>query len=78
MPRWLSHAQPSQTARCLTGVLLSLAVLAPIGQVMAHAEHSNEFQGGSQPTQAAGAIQVDADTTRRMGLEGNGHFGFKQ
>jgi cobalt-zinc-cadmium efflux system membrane fusion protein len=45
---------------------------------MAHAEHSNEFQGGSQPTQAAGAIQVDADTTRRMGLEGNGHFGFKQ
>ncbi len=29
----------------------------------------NEFQGGSQPAQSVGAIQVDVDTARRMALK---------
>lgn len=57
------------TARFISGTLLSLLLLTPSVQVLAHAGHGNEFQGGSQPTQSVGAIQVDTETARRMGLK---------
>jgi membrane fusion protein, heavy metal efflux system len=43
---------------------LLLTVASP--SVLAHGGHGNEFQGDSQP--AAGSIQVDAATAKRMGL----------
>jgi cobalt-zinc-cadmium efflux system membrane fusion protein len=57
------------TARFISGTLLSLLLLTPSVRVLAHAGHGNEFQGGGQPAQSAGAIQVDAATARRMGLK---------
>lgn len=56
-------------ARCLSGTLLGLLLLAPSIKVLAHGGHGNEFQGSSQAAQSVGAIQVDADTGRRMGLK---------
>ncbi len=38
-------------------------------EVLAHAGHGDEFQGGSQSAQSADAIQVDAETTKRLGLK---------
>lgn len=43
---------------------LLLTIASP--SVLAHGGHGNEFQGDSQP--AAGSIQVDAATAKRMGL----------
>lgn len=60
---------PPVTARYISGALLSLLLLAPSARVLAHAGHGNAFQGGSQAVQSVGAIQVDADTARRMGLK---------
>lgn len=53
----------------ISGALLSLLLLTTTVKVMAHGGHGNEFQGGSQPAQSVGAIQVDTDTARRMGLK---------
>lgn len=53
----------------ISGLLLSLLLLSTSIKAFAHGGHGNEFQGGSQSVQAAGAIQVDADTARRMGLK---------
>jgi len=63
------HSPPTVT-RCISGTLLSLLLLttAPV-KVLAHGGHGDEFQGGSQATQAVGAIQVDAETAKRMGLK---------
>ena len=36
---------------------------------MAHGGHGNEFQHGSQPAESAGAIQVDSQTAKRLGLK---------
>lgn len=61
---------PSITTRRVCGVLLSLLLFTTAGRVLAHGGHGNEFQGGgSQPAQSGGAIQVDADTARRLGLK---------
>ncbi|WP_223257509.1 efflux RND transporter periplasmic adaptor subunit [Phormidesmis priestleyi] len=38
-------------------------------EVLAHAGHGDEFKGGSQSAQSADAIQVDAETTKRLGLK---------
>jgi cobalt-zinc-cadmium efflux system membrane fusion protein len=64
-----TSCHPPLTVHCLAGMLLSLLLLPPSVKVLAHAGHGNEFQGGSQPAQSVGAIQVDADTARRMGLK---------
>lgn len=61
---------PPTAVRRISGTLLSLLLLttAPV-KVLAHGGHGDEFQGGSQATQAVGAIQVDAETAKRMGLK---------
>lgn len=45
-----------------------LLVAAPI-HVLAHGGHGNEFQGETQSPQSPGAIQVDAEIARRLGLK---------
>lgn len=59
---------PQNTYR-ICGMLLSLLLLGPAARVLAHPGHGNEFQGGSQAAQSVGAIQVDGDTARRLGLK---------
>lgn len=63
------HSPPT-AARYISGTLLSFLLLTttPI-KGLAHGGHGDEFQGGSQATQAVGAIQVDAETAKRMGLK---------
>ncbi|MBW4486544.1 MAG: efflux RND transporter periplasmic adaptor subunit [Trichocoleus desertorum ATA4-8-CV12] len=54
----------------LTSTLLTVLLLSAPIQSLAHKGHGdNEFQGGSQATQAAGAIPVDAKTAQLMGLK---------
>jgi cobalt-zinc-cadmium efflux system membrane fusion protein len=45
-----------------------LLLAAPL-RVLAHAGHGNEFQGGSHAVQSTDAVQVDAETTKRLGLK---------
>ncbi|WP_432811820.1 efflux RND transporter periplasmic adaptor subunit, partial [Pantanalinema sp. GBBB05] len=54
---------------CLSATLLSLILITPSTEVLAHGGHGNEFQAGSQSAASVGAIQVDAATARRMGLK---------
>lgn len=68
MPARNSCAQTSLLCR-ISGTLFSLLLLTTSIKVLAHGGHGNEFQGGSQSTQSSGAIQVDADTARRMGFK---------
>ncbi|KAM3097589.1 efflux RND transporter periplasmic adaptor subunit [Phormidesmis sp. 146-35] len=64
------HAHRLKTVRSVSGTLLGLLLLAaPVHKLLAHGGHGDEFQGGSQPAQSAGAIQVDAETANRMGLK---------
>lgn len=53
----------------ICGMLLSLLLLGSAARVLAHPGHGNEFQGGSQAAQSVGALQVDGDTARRLGLK---------
>lgn len=53
----------------ISGAIFSLLLLTTSVKVLAHGGHGNEFQAGSQSAQSAGAIQVDADTARRMELK---------
>lgn len=53
------------SATLLTFALLTTTPTA----VLAHGGHGDEFQGGSQATQSAGTIQVDAETAKRLGLK---------
>lgn len=55
--------------RSLCGTLLSVLLLLPAARGLAHAGHGDEFQGGGQSVQAVGAIQVDAETAKRLGLK---------
>ena len=45
-----------------------LVLTAPV-RVLAHGGHGDEFQGGGQATQAAGAVKVDAQTQERTGIK---------
>jgi cobalt-zinc-cadmium efflux system membrane fusion protein len=45
-----------------------LLLAAPL-RVLAHAGHGNEFQGSSHAVQSTDAVQVDAETTKRLGLK---------
>ena len=60
----LSQRSAAQT----TISLLVLLLLAPPIRALAHAGHGNEFKGGSQSAQSADAVQVDAETTKQLGL----------
>ncbi len=60
---------PPTAMRRVSSTLLSLLLLSTPVKVLAHGGHGDEFQGGSQATQAEGAIQVDAETAKRIGLK---------
>lgn len=53
----------------VTATLMTLLLLTTPIRVFAHAGHGDEFKGGGQATQAAGAIQIDAETAKRMRLK---------
>ncbi len=55
-------------ARRSAGCLFTLLLLTLPIQTFAHGGHGNEFKGG-QAAQSAGAVQVDAETAKRMGLK---------
>ncbi len=66
------RSQPSHRLnliRSVSGTLLGLLLLTVPVKLLAHGGHGDEFQGSSQPAQSAGAIQVDAETAKRMGLK---------
>lgn len=69
MIRHLYRFYPAITTGCLSGTLLSLLLMTASASVLAHGGHGNEFQTGSQSAPSVGAIQVDAETARRMGLK---------
>jgi membrane fusion protein, heavy metal efflux system len=60
---------PQPSATQITVSLFALLLLATPMRVLGHTGHGDEFQGGSQATQLADAIQVDAATTKRLGLK---------
>ncbi|HEY9651427.1 MAG TPA: efflux RND transporter periplasmic adaptor subunit, partial [Coleofasciculaceae cyanobacterium] len=65
-----NHSQPSRSVRCVPGVILSVALLATPISVFAHAGHGgHEFQNQNAATQSSDAIQVDAQTAKRLGIK---------
>ncbi len=60
---------PKHSTARLSFTLLTLLLISTPIRVFAHAGHGNEFQGGSQAAQSADAIQVDAETTKQLGLK---------
>ncbi len=67
--RIADRSQPPKAIPCVSGALLSLLLLTTPSAVLAHGGHGNEFQGGTEATQATGGIQVDAETAKQMGLK---------
>ncbi|MEX0272030.1 efflux RND transporter periplasmic adaptor subunit [Leptolyngbyaceae cyanobacterium UHCC 1019] len=63
----MTHLPPRSTAR-ITSLVLLLLLATPL-RVFAHAGHGNEFQGRSHAAQATDAIQIDAETAKRLGLK---------
>ncbi len=63
--RYYSFATISQ----VSGALLGLLFLATSVEVLGHAGHGNEFQGGDHAAQSAGAIDIDPATAERIGLK---------
>ncbi len=53
----------------VSGTLLSVILLATPLSVLAHGGHGEDFQGGSEATNAPGSIQVDAQTAKRLGIK---------
>jgi membrane fusion protein, heavy metal efflux system len=58
----------ASTARAASGTLLGLLLFTTAVKVLAHGGHGNEFQGGAA-SQSAGAVKINADTARRLGLK---------
>ncbi len=63
------RSQPHRAIHCISGTLLSLFILSVPAVVLAHGGHGNEFQEGSDTTQATGSIQVDSETAKRLGIK---------
>ncbi len=63
------HLKSSAPLRYVSGAILSLVLLMPPAAVLAHGGHGDEFQGGSEASQTADSIQVDADTAKRLGIK---------
>ncbi|URD53645.1 efflux RND transporter periplasmic adaptor subunit [Chroococcidiopsis sp. CCNUC1] len=62
--------QSSAPLRRISGAIVSLAILIAPVTVLAHGGHGDEFQGGgSEATQTADSIQVDAETAKRLGIK---------
>jgi cobalt-zinc-cadmium efflux system membrane fusion protein len=70
MMRPSNRSQPPVPLRCVSGAILSLVLLATPAVVLAHAGHGgHEFQGGNEAAQPSDAIQVDAETAKRLGIK---------
>ncbi len=63
------HSQSPAVNVRVSGAILSLILLTAPTSVLAHGGHGNEFQGGSEASQATGSIQVDAQTAKRLGIK---------
>ena len=55
--------------RCLSGAILSLVLLTAPVVVLAHAGHGDEFQHANEASQTAASVQVDAETSKRLGIK---------
>jgi membrane fusion protein, heavy metal efflux system len=56
--------------RCVSGAILSFILLSAPSAVLAHGGHGgHEFQSTSEATQPSDAIQVDAETAKRLGIK---------
>ncbi|AFY36264.1 efflux RND transporter periplasmic adaptor subunit [Calothrix sp. PCC 7507] len=64
----MSNSLRSQTPT-VSGIFLSLLLLASPTVVMAHGGHGNEFAAGNEATSTNNSIQVDADTVKRLGIK---------
>jgi cobalt-zinc-cadmium efflux system membrane fusion protein len=65
-----NRSQPPVPLRCVSGAVLSLVLLATPAVVLAHAGHGgHEFQGTNEAAQPSDAIQVDAETAKRLGIK---------
>ena len=65
-----NRSQPPVPLRCVPGAILSLVLLATPTAALAHAGHGgHEFQGGNETAQSSDAIQVDAETAKRLGIK---------
>lgn len=65
-----SHSQPLAALRSVSGTLLSLVIITTPAVVLAHGGGGGEdFEGGTAATQATGAIKVDAETAKRLGIK---------
>ncbi len=53
----------------VSGTLLSVILLTTPFSVLAHGGHGDEFQGGSNATNAPSSVQVDAQTAKRLGIK---------
>ncbi len=67
--RHSNRFQPSTPIRCVSFTLLSLILLSAPAAVLAHAGHGDGFHGANEATQPTGAIQVDAETAKRLGIK---------
>lgn len=64
-----NRCHPVAPLQCISGAILSIVLLSTPAVVLAHGGHGNEFQGGTKATQAAGSIQVDAETAKRLEIK---------
>ncbi|MBD2035635.1 efflux RND transporter periplasmic adaptor subunit [Leptolyngbya sp. FACHB-321] len=64
----MTHASQRSPTQITVSLLMLLLLAAPL-RVLAHAGHGNEFQGGSHAAQSVDAVQVDAETAKRLGLK---------
>lgn len=64
-----NRSKPFRAIRCVSGTLLSFVLLATPASVLAHGGGGEDFQGGSEASQASGSIQVDAATAKRIGIK---------
>jgi membrane fusion protein, heavy metal efflux system len=55
--------------RLFSGTLLSLLLLTSPAVVLAHGGHGNEFKGGGETAQTSAAVEVDAETAKRLGIK---------
>ncbi len=69
MMRHSNRFQPSTPIRYVSFTLLSLVLLSAPAAVLAHAGHGDEFHGANEATQPMGAIQVDTQTAKRLGIK---------
>ncbi len=68
-PRKRALIPRSSAVQRFSVAALSITLLAAPTVVLAHGGHGDEFQGGGAATQPTDAIQVDAETAKRIGLK---------